>query len=126
MFFWGLFQGGYWVQQGPILSQVIDESIVMTGGKRNEGIYNGVQNFIGRLALVVQAVSFAVVHTLTGFVEGAPLAVQPPQAITGIHIHFALIPMILMLIATLWFGKFYTLTPDKVKANSQKIIQMES
>lgn len=126
MLFWGLCQGGYWVQQGPILSQVIDESIVMTGGKRNEGIYNGVQNFIGRLALVVQAVSFAVVHTLTGFVEGAPLAVQPPEAITGIHIHFALIPMILMLIATVWFGKFYTLTPDKVKANSQKIIQMES
>ena len=125
MFIWGLCQGGYWVQMGPILSQVIDESIVMTGGKRNEGIYNGVQNFIGRLALVVQAVSFAVVHTLTGFVEGGDLAVQPPAAIVGIQIHFALIPFILMVIATAWFWKFYTLTPDKVKKNTEKIIQIE-
>ena len=98
----------------------------MTGGKRNEGIYNGVQNFIGRLALVVQAVSFAIVHTLTGFVEGGGLVDQPPEAIIGIQIHFALIPMILMFIATIWFWKFYTLTPDKVKENSEKIIQMES
>ena len=97
MFIWGLCQGGYWVQMGPILSQVIDESIVMTGGKRNEGI----------------------------FVEGGDLAIQPPEAIVGISIHFALIPFILMVIATIWFWKFYTLTPDKVKENSKKIIQME-
>jgi len=126
MFFWGLCQGGYWVQMAPILSQVIDESIVTTGGKRNEGIYNGVQNFIGRLALVVQAVSFAVVHTLTGFVEGGALADQPPEAIVGIQIHFALIPMFLMVIATVWFWRFYTLTPDRVIENSKKIIEIES
>jgi len=124
MFFWGLCQGGYWVMMGPILSQVIDEAIVMTG-KRNEGIYNGVQNFIARLALVVQAVSFTVIHTLTGFVEGAALASQPAEAIIGIRIHFGLIPAILMIMATYVFWKYYTLTPDKVKENSTKIIQMK-
>ncbi len=124
MFLWGLCQGGYWVMMGPILSQVIDEAIVMTG-KRNEGIYNGVQNFIARLALVVQAVSFASIHALTGFVEGAALASQPVEAIIGIRIHFGLIPAILMIMATLIFWKYYTLTPDKVKVINEKIIQME-
>jgi len=33
---------------------VIDESIILTG-KREEGLYNGIQMFFARFALIIQA-----------------------------------------------------------------------
>jgi Na+/melibiose symporter-like transporter len=72
----------------------------------------------------VQAISFAFVHTITEFVEGGAVGAQPSSAIWGIHVHFALIPAIFMLIATLVFWKFYDLTPDKVKLNQERIIEL--
>ena len=100
---------------------MIDESVVRTG-KREEGIYNGFQQFFGRIAILIQAITFAVVHTLTGFKEGA--STQTPEAIFGIHIHFALMPMIFMFIACMIFWKWYDLTPDKVKINQDKVKEL--
>ncbi len=113
--------GGTWVMLAPILADVIDESVVRTG-KREEGIYNGFQQFFGRIAILIQAITFAVVHTLTGFEEGA--STQTPEAIFGIHIHFALMPMIFMFIACMIFWKWYDLTPDKVKINQDKVKEL--
>ncbi len=118
---WGFSLGGYWLMQDPVLSEIIDESVILTG-RREEGIYNGVVNFFGRLALVIQAVCFAIVHTLTGFVEGAPS--QTATAQLGIQIHFALLPMIFMLFATLILWKWYNLTPEKVAENKTKLAEM--
>ena len=69
----------------PNRSNVIDESVVMTN-QRKEGIYQGFQTFVAKLALVIQAITIATIHTLTGFVEGADT--QTPEAIVGIQIHF--------------------------------------
>ena len=113
--------GGTWVMLAPVLADVIDESVVRTG-KREEGIYNGFQQFFGRIAILIQAITFAVVHTLTGFEEGA--STQTPEAIFGIHIHFALMPMIFMFIACMIFWKWYDLTPDKVKINQDKVKEL--
>jgi len=104
--------GGTWIMLAPVLADVIDESIVRTG-KREEGIYNGFQQFFGRIAILIQAITFVVVHTLTGFEGGA--STQTPEAIFGIHIHFALMPMIFMFIGCIIFWKWYDLTPDKIK-----------
>jgi GPH family glycoside/pentoside/hexuronide:cation symporter len=120
---WGFGLGGFWTMLAPVFADVIDESVVKAH-KRQEGIYNGFLQFFGRLAILVQAISFATVHTVTGFKEGQPLAAQLGSAIWGIHVHFALIPSIFMLIATLIFWKFYDLTPDKVKLNQDKIIEL--
>jgi GPH family glycoside/pentoside/hexuronide:cation symporter len=118
---WGCGEGGYWVMLSPNRSNVIDESVVMTG-RRTEGIYQGFQTFVSRAALVAQALSFSIVHTITGFVETSDT--QTASAVFGVQIHFALLPMIFMLIATILLWKFYKLTPDKVKENKEKLAEL--
>ena len=122
MIIWGLVLGGFWAMQMVCLADVIDESVVNTS-KREEGIYNGINTFFSRLAIIAQALSFAIVHTLTGFAEGSDT--QSAEAIVGIRIHFALIPFFALLIGVLIFWKFYTITPEKVNENQLKIKQLK-
>ena len=120
---WGFGLGGFWTMLAPTFGDVINESVA-NNQKRQEGIYNGFLQFFGRFAILIQAISFASVHTITGFVEGGDLIDQPSSAIWGVHVHFALIPAIFMLLATIIFWKFYDLTPDKVLLNQNKIIEL--
>jgi Na+/melibiose symporter-like transporter len=60
----GIGLGGYWAMMVPVYSDVIDESVTLTG-KRREGLYGGFRFFFGRIAMVIQALTFAIVHTLT-------------------------------------------------------------
>ncbi len=121
---WGFGLGGFWTMLAPVLGDVIDESVVNTQ-KRQEGIFNGFLQFFGRLAILVQAIVFATVQTITGFREGQPLSEQPGSAIWGVHIHLALIPAIFMFLATIVFWKFYDLTPDKVTLHQDKILELK-
>ena len=121
VFLFGFGLGGYWVMIDPVFSQVIDESIV-TSEKRREGMYNGVRIFFSRIAGVVQVITIAVVHELTGFNEGA--VTQPPLALIGIRLHMGLIPAILMAIGLIIFWKFYDITPEKAEQLKQKIIEI--
>ncbi len=140
-FLWGIGLGGYWTLISPVLADIIDESVVKTE-RREEGVYNGFLQFFGRLGIIFQAVSFAVVHILTGFQVGVGgvaiyelfgmefdltflTGTQTPLAIFGIQMHFALIPSIAMLIGTLIFWKFYKLTPDKVEAHQAKVKELK-
>lgn len=118
---WGIGLGGFWAMQSPVLSNAIDESVINTG-KREEGIYYGIQAFFARMSFVIQAISFAIVHTLTGFVEGADT--QSELALWGIHIHMALLPMIFMFIGSFILWKYYDLTPEKVKINKEKLAEL--
>ncbi|TXT58408.1 MAG: Na+/melibiose symporter-like transporter [Promethearchaeota archaeon] len=120
MIFWGISLGGFWVMIAPTLADVIDNSVVKTG-RREEGIITGLQRFFARIAIVIQALSFAIAHSLTGFVEGSD--VQTELAKWGIHIHLALIPIICIFIGAFIFWIFYNLTPDKVKENQKKIAE---
>ena len=119
---WGTAQGAYWLMIFPVFSEVIDESVVKTG-KREEGTYTGLQQFFGRLGLIIQVMSFAIVHELTGFVEGSET--QTPLAIWGIHMHLALIPMICILLGALVFWRLFDLTPEKVTEHQLAIKQMK-
>jgi GPH family glycoside/pentoside/hexuronide:cation symporter len=121
MILWGFGLGGFWTMLAPVFADVVNESVVKNE-RRQEGIFNGFLQFFGRFAILVQAISFASVHTITGFVEGS--GTQPAPAIWGIHVHFALIPTIFMLFATLIFWRFYDLTPDKVRLNQERIIEL--
>ncbi|MFW9950492.1 MAG: MFS transporter, partial [Candidatus Thorarchaeota archaeon] len=71
IFIWGFCEGGYWVMLSPVFSNTIDESVVLTG-RRSEGTYQGFQTFVSRAALVFQALTFSIVHTLTNFDPGIP------------------------------------------------------
>jgi GPH family glycoside/pentoside/hexuronide:cation symporter len=118
---WGVALGGFWVMLAPVLADVIDESVAICE-KREEGIYMGFQQFFGRMGILAQAITFVIVHTLTGFAEGANT--QSPQAVWGIQLHFGIIPFIFMLVGMIIFAKWYNLTPEKVKANQQKVEEL--
>jgi len=122
IFIWGLGEGGFWVMMSPIFSNIIDENVIETG-ERREGIYNGIQTFFSRAAFVIQALGIGLAHILTGF--DPDVTIQTPLAQTGIQIHFALIPAILMGIGALAFGLYYKLTPEKVDRNREKLIELK-
>ena len=120
MFVWGLFLGGFWFMIFPVMSDVIDESVVITG-KREEGIYVGFSQFFARIGIIAQILTFAIVHTLTGFIEGGDSSIQPASAVMGIQIHLGLIPAIFIFIGALVFWKYYKLTPEKIQATQVKL-----
>jgi GPH family glycoside/pentoside/hexuronide:cation symporter len=127
LFFFGVGLGAQWFADPPTMGDVIDNATVKTGIKQ-EAVYYGYQAFFIRFGHSVQAGVFAVVHSLTGFVEGtttrAELLAQsatPGAALFGIRVHTALVPAILVLICTLLFWKYYDLTPEKVAENRAKL-----
>ncbi len=120
MFLWGIFLGGFWVMIFPVMSDVIDESVVITG-RREEGVYSGFSQFFARIGIIAQTITFAIVHTLTGFIEGGDPSIQPPEALVGIQIHLGLIPAIFIFIGAFFFWKYYDLTPEKIDATQVKL-----
>ena len=67
----GVGLGGQWFSDPPTLADVIDDAAVREG-KKTPGIYYGYQAFFIRLGASSIAITIAIVHTLTGFVGGAP------------------------------------------------------
>lgn len=118
---WGVGLGGFWALLAPVLADVIDESVATTG-KREEGIYSGFQAFFGRIAIILQALTIALTHILTGY--NPDTKVQTDLATLGIHIHFGLIPMIFILLATIIIWKWYDLTPERVEINQRRIKEL--
>ncbi len=110
MFLWGLSFGGFWLFMPPAMADVIDE-VVVNEKQRDDGIYMGFRAFFGRLSYASQAITFWLVHELTNF-SADP---RSPEAIFGIHVHMALVPMVFLLIGVLVFVKTNTLTPDKIR-----------
>ena len=122
LFLIGFFYGGAWTSLYPGFSEVIDELVVKTG-KRREGAYTGIRTFIGRLAFVLQAVIFAIVHIATNFVPGAET--QTPLALLGIRIIMVVATMVFLFIGFLLMAFFYDLTPEKVNANKALLKEMK-
>ena len=118
----GISVGALWVGTFLILSDVIDESVLMNK-KRQEGIYFGIVNFFGRLEIVAQALVFTIIHILTGFEAGA--SSQDALALWGLRIQISIIPMVSMLIGGLIFWKFYNLTPERVKSIQDELKELD-
>ncbi|MBD3256133.1 MAG: MFS transporter [Candidatus Lokiarchaeota archaeon] len=122
IFLYGLAFGGFWVMITPIYSDVIDESVVISG-RRKEATYGGIRQFFLNLARVIQALTLAFVHEITGFVEGG--STQSASAIFGIQLHFGVIPAIFIGIGVLIFWKFYDITPEKSKQLKEQLREAE-
>lgn len=122
MLIFGIGLGGLWIMLSPAFGDVIDESVI-NYGKRQEGIYSGFRFFMGNLARVLQAVTFAVVHSFTGFIEGSEY--QPSLALIGIQLHTGLIPAIFMIIGMLILWKFYDITPEKADLIKHKLVELK-
>ncbi|MBD3196752.1 MAG: MFS transporter [Candidatus Lokiarchaeota archaeon] len=120
--FIGFCMGATWSLIYPAFSDVIDEIVVKTE-RREEGIYYGFRTFIGRFSIVIQALTFGIIHTLTFF--NPTSSTQPILAQWGIIIGMFLVPAIFYLIGFLFMWKVYDLTPKIVQNNKQKLIHLE-
>ncbi|MHA1659053.1 MAG: MFS transporter [Promethearchaeota archaeon] len=110
MFILGFTMGNLWVLTTIYFSDVLDERVVLTHSDVR-GATVGVVGFLSRLSRGAQISIFALIHILTGFVEGS--TTQPPLAQFGIRLHMSVIPAIILLICTIIFWKKYPLTPEK-------------
>ena len=116
--------GAFWVLMFPCMSDVIDEIVIKTG-KRQEGALTGIRIFTERLSIIVQALSFAIVHPLTGYIPGATpgRTSQPVLAQFGIRLLMAGIPMAFYFLGFLLIWKVYTLSKSRVAENTELLQQ---
>jgi GPH family glycoside/pentoside/hexuronide:cation symporter len=114
----GFSMGATWTLIYATFSDVIDEIVIKTG-KREEGIYYGFRTFIGRFSIVIQAITFGIIHPLTSF--NAEASIQPVQAQWGINIGMFAVPALFYLIGFLFMWKVYDLRPKKVSENKVKL-----
>ncbi|TFG28256.1 MAG: MFS transporter [Promethearchaeota archaeon] len=123
----GVGLGSQWLLENPMMGDIIDDATVRTG-KRQQGIYYGFQSFFVRLGGSTIVLAIAIVHVLTGFVEGAPSLSElkarsptPELALIGIRLQAAIIPAVILFITLMIFWKFYDLTPQKILLNKEKL-----
>ncbi len=100
-----------------LLADVIDEDTVHTGHRR-EGIYFGINGFMIRLGVSVQAIIMGFVLTFSGY--DADLVSQPDQAILGIRVLVAVIPFISLILALVAL-RFYPLYGKKLEAVKKQL-----
>ncbi|MBD3215949.1 MAG: hypothetical protein GF311_25280 [Candidatus Lokiarchaeota archaeon] len=118
-----------WNLENPIMGDIVDEAAVVTK-KRQQGIFYGYQSFFVRIGHSSILITIAIVHILTGFVEGAPtldaLKLVSPSwelAVFGVRIHAAIIPAVILAICLVLFWKIYDLTPEKIESNKEILKQ---
>ena len=119
--FIGASMGATWSLIYVCFSDVIDD-IVLKTGKREEGIYYGFRTFIGRLSIVIQAITLGLVHTLTNFEPKA--STQSIQAQWGIVIAMFAVPAFFYLIGFLCMWRVYDLKPEKVQSIKNKLKEL--
>jgi GPH family glycoside/pentoside/hexuronide:cation symporter len=101
-----------------LLSDVVDEDYLSTG-KRREGIFFGFNGFFIRIAILMQAISFWITSSLTGFDEDAET--QSIQAQTGIKLQMVILPVIAFLIGIFVVKKYYSLHGAKLLEQRKKV-----
>jgi len=109
-----------------LLSDIIDEDELKTGVRR-EGMYFGMQGFIVRISLSIQAIMISSVLTSTGY--NAELKVQPSSVALGIRSLISIIPIISLALAfiSISFYPLYGKKLTEIKASLEMLhkIKME-
>ncbi|TFG00297.1 MAG: MFS transporter [Promethearchaeota archaeon] len=118
----GISMGAPWTLLYPCFSDVIDEIVVETE-KRDEGVYYGLRTFFGRLSIVIQALTFGILHILTRFNPKA--TIQSPLAQWGILIGMFAVPAFFYFIGFLCMWKIYDLKPEKVQIIKNKLKELK-
>lgn len=121
IFFTGFSMGATWSLIYSAFSDVIDEIVVKTGD-RNDGIYYGFRTFFGRLSIIIQALAFGFLHTITFFDPKS--SIQTPLAQWGIKLGMFFVPALFYFIGFLFMWKVHDLTPSKVKDYKIKLKEL--
>ncbi|MCP4763471.1 MAG: MFS transporter [archaeon] len=117
----------------PVLfPSVVDDFVVKTG-KNQKAMLFGISAFLGRLVSTIDEGIIALVHNLSGFVEGnesyaemaAVVSVETMGNIQlGIRLLMGVIPATVLLIGTLVFWKFFPLTTEKIQENKERLHEL--
>jgi GPH family glycoside/pentoside/hexuronide:cation symporter len=118
----GFSMGATWTLIYATFSDVIDEIVIKTR-KREEGIYYGFRTFIGRLSIVIQALTIGIIHLLTSFDPRA--SNQLIEAQWGINVGMFAVPALFYLIGFFFMWKIYDLKPKKVAENKNKLKELK-
>lgn len=113
MAFIGFALGGLLMVVDLLLSDVIDQDYLDTG-KRREGIYFGFNGFFIRIAILMQALSLAIISTLTGFDEDKE--VQDELGKMGIKIQMVVLPILAFIVAIVVMRRYYSLEGEKLQS----------
>jgi GPH family glycoside/pentoside/hexuronide:cation symporter len=121
--FWEIAYSGEVLMLMPVAADTYDE-VSAKMGKRVDATLVGIRNFFFRLAFLVQAVIFTVIHIWTAY-NPDPFASQSGLAIWGIKVHWLVIPAIMYLATGLFFRKFYTLEGAEKQALVKKLKDLQ-
>ncbi|TFG15873.1 MAG: MFS transporter [Promethearchaeota archaeon] len=130
-FILGFTMGCWWALFFPVIqTNVIDDFMVKTKNDQ-KGVLIGLTTFISRLTATLTVLIFALVHDLTGFVPGHDTYESLAGAVKdinlvlwGIRLLMGIIPMCIVLVATIIFWKYYPLSQDIVKKNKAQLKEL--
>ncbi|MGE5576684.1 MAG: MFS transporter [Syntrophothermus sp.] len=119
-FLLGIGLGGLLILLEVLIADVIDDDETRTGHRR-EGMYFGVNGFIIRLGVSLQAVVTGLVLNTSGY--NAYAAVQPATAVIGIRFLIAGVPLVALVLAliSIWL---YPLHGAKLAAVKEAIANL--
>ncbi|MGE5579501.1 MAG: MFS transporter [Bacillota bacterium] len=103
-----------------LIADVTDEDEIKTGVRR-EGMYFGVNGFMIRLGISINAAIMGPVMVRTGYDAG--LAVQPASALTGFRLLMSVIPMAALGLALIVF-RYYPLDGETLERVKAKVAAM--
>lgn len=118
----GFSMGATWTLLYPTFSDVIDE-LVVKDKIREEGIYYGFRTFVGRFSIVIQALTFGIIHYTTFFDPTATS--QTVLAQWGINIGMFAVPAIFYFLGFILMWKVYDLKPQKVEKNRDLLKELD-
>ena len=132
MFFVGFGNGCVWTIGMPVLFSNAQDDFVVRTGKNQKGILVGTWAVLSLVTAFIDEALITLVFTLTGFKAGIPdyatLAATPgvdvELVLLGIRLLLGIIPMLVLLVGTLIFWKFYPLTQEKVLENKAKLLEL--
>ena len=108
---------GYLLVADVLLADIIDEDEVKTGVRR-EGLYFGLNTFVTRFSIGLQAVSLSLVLLFFGYTPY--IYTQPGTLAIGLRILIAGLPIGALLIAAV-IMVFYPLSGKKLQAMQEKL-----
>jgi GPH family glycoside/pentoside/hexuronide:cation symporter len=113
------FLGGYSVFNTPILYLSIDEDELRNGSRR-EGMFIGMDALIHKPSQSIAPIVATFILGVFGYIQDAPVGVQPDTALFGIKILMFLIPAIATAIGLI-FMYFYPIHGEKLEGMREKL-----
>ena len=131
MFLVGFGTGCVWSIGIPVMLANAQDDYVVRTGKNQKGLLIGTWAVLGLITAFIDELLIAAVFTLTGFVPGisdyaelVATVANVDMVLFGIRLLLGIIPMLVLLVGTLIFWKYYPLTQEKILENKAKLKEL--